>query len=794
MPIRALEGVEYDQPIDELTKKLYGDRDNERTYNKSIFPLDIRRIEALDRSLYTDWPTNEIPAHELLAPQTRVIELSNENPKEYRHMDPKDPWFVTDAQRELRDNPPRTYPLNLGDTRTFLPTDQRLWETDVRHDSEYRYRYFAANLDGRTLIINGVKVARGEIAGPLPPFAVIQTHGGQISFWWGTDGRRYAGQPAHIDFSGGWEQLRSLPGWKNVAAQPGAVWGQKILEYLKDNDDDEEDPEDQWVIWKKATPIVTPPTPPNTPPRDDRSIPEFATKNEELKWVYLKCREQNDDLIAADMVDATEETAWGGLPDVYWMNQKVIRNGLTRTELQDEETAWLGDQHAVDVQTAANETRLAAIVGRAKTDLDAAQAAQARKRKREENAVDPPNSKRLRDIKDDVAQALQDAKVIQDQRDKDEIDKLIAQRLKEEAEKAQRMAFPALNDKWKKQALDKFNANEAARLQENDKRRREGNVRPQIPPPTTNVPPPKSDHNSYISRLAEDKARERELANSNRDHAARLEAAKDASAKVIRPVSRLSKKPRQARDAETLGKANETRAHGRKTQTQEILGAQEDARRAAAAQAERRKKEAEERQQQARANERKVAQMNSATADSQALYEQQQRVLQEQQRKQREQQDALLKKQAAEAQAELQKKAAEDKALREQQQLASAAALKRQQEVAKRALRVKLIADAKQNAATQGISVDDYMFNNGNGAKSEREYVRYWEAQGGATPDPTVKVGDKNYQWRLQETARMERAGSRYTGPANGWIQRLDQLPARATAQRNVIGVVACEL
>lgn len=68
----------------------------------------------------------------------------------------------------------------------------RDYDSELQKDHDRWYRYFLVNTDPweRTIIVNGVRVAPGAIAGPLPPFAMLEL-GDQAAFWFGVGGRDY---------------------------------------------------------------------------------------------------------------------------------------------------------------------------------------------------------------------------------------------------------------------------------------------------------------------------------------------------------------------------------------------------------------------------------------------------------------------------------------------------------------------------------------------------------------------------------------------------------------------------
>lgn len=68
----------------------------------------------------------------------------------------------------------------------------RDYDSERLKDHERWYRYFLVNTDPweRTIVVNGVQVAPGAVAGPLPPFAMFEL-GDQAAFWFGVGGRDY---------------------------------------------------------------------------------------------------------------------------------------------------------------------------------------------------------------------------------------------------------------------------------------------------------------------------------------------------------------------------------------------------------------------------------------------------------------------------------------------------------------------------------------------------------------------------------------------------------------------------
>ncbi|OBT71418.1 hypothetical protein VF21_09806 [Pseudogymnoascus sp. 05NY08] len=68
----------------------------------------------------------------------------------------------------------------------------RNFESERQKDHDKWYRYFLINNDPweRTIVVNGVEVKPGAVAGPLPEFAMLEL-GDQAAFWFGVGGRNY---------------------------------------------------------------------------------------------------------------------------------------------------------------------------------------------------------------------------------------------------------------------------------------------------------------------------------------------------------------------------------------------------------------------------------------------------------------------------------------------------------------------------------------------------------------------------------------------------------------------------
>ncbi|KAL5352175.1 hypothetical protein ACLOAV_002121 [Pseudogymnoascus australis] len=97
------------------------------------------------------------------------------------------------------DNPPKSF---LQDEFEYDTTgdvwgpvggyEGRDYDSERQRDHDRWYRYFLINNDPleRIIIVNGVYVKPGAVAGPLPAFAMLEL-GGQAAFWFGVGGRDY---------------------------------------------------------------------------------------------------------------------------------------------------------------------------------------------------------------------------------------------------------------------------------------------------------------------------------------------------------------------------------------------------------------------------------------------------------------------------------------------------------------------------------------------------------------------------------------------------------------------------
>lgn len=166
-------------------------------------------------------------------------------------LQPDDPWYVTDEQARLiklaAEQPKPDKNLVVQDV------DERQWREELRKDQTDLARYFVINLHDDSLLVNGQEVRTGEIAGPLPNFAIFECPGGQIVFWWGVNGRDHGTSDAARDWSEEWEKLREIQGWENVALKAGEVWSEKVkAKRQREREDEDDSDDDLWELWKRG--------------------------------------------------------------------------------------------------------------------------------------------------------------------------------------------------------------------------------------------------------------------------------------------------------------------------------------------------------------------------------------------------------------------------------------------------------------------------------------------------------------------------------------------------------------
>jgi hypothetical protein len=111
-----------------------------------------------------------------------------------------DPWLGPHENdfRRLWSDDITANGIREGEGRNEWGLDWAEYLCERQFDQEGRELYFIFNISpsAQPLKINGALIDQGTIAGPLPPFAVIQTAGDHVGFWWGVGGSRYVpGQP-----------------------------------------------------------------------------------------------------------------------------------------------------------------------------------------------------------------------------------------------------------------------------------------------------------------------------------------------------------------------------------------------------------------------------------------------------------------------------------------------------------------------------------------------------------------------------------------------------------------------
>lgn len=224
--------------------------------NEDIFPLDIRRIERVYP--VPPFPKNIPPLLEnagdlLLYDRHSKADLPS---FKYRNMLQDDPWYMTKEQRILMDYPPRRYPPPEQKYKSeVIPVDDVIFREEFDSDQLKFTGYFVTNQHGGTLIINGVEVQKGDIAGPLPRFAVIECPGGQIAFWFGSYGRNHlAGTEDNSPVK--WAALRQQNGWKYTALSAGQVWNAKIKDIIERKKSGEDEHDDEQ--WEELLSVVAP--------------------------------------------------------------------------------------------------------------------------------------------------------------------------------------------------------------------------------------------------------------------------------------------------------------------------------------------------------------------------------------------------------------------------------------------------------------------------------------------------------------------------------------------------------
>lgn len=223
--------------------------------NEGIFPLDIRRIvRVVPSPLTKPVPPLIRKGETLLYDRLTADEVL---PVSYRDMSEDDPWWVAKGQEILLDYPPRRFPPPEQKYKSeLLPVDDTIWRQEFDRDQMKETGYFVTNLRGGngSLIVNGMEIRKGDVAGPLPKFAVIECPGGQVAFWFGKRGRTHLAGTKASPYEE-WLALRQQKGWKYTGLSAGQVWHAKIKDRIERkkagvNDLDDE----EWDAWLKVEP------------------------------------------------------------------------------------------------------------------------------------------------------------------------------------------------------------------------------------------------------------------------------------------------------------------------------------------------------------------------------------------------------------------------------------------------------------------------------------------------------------------------------------------------------------
>lgn len=259
MPIKPVDADEILDARMARIKALYGDiyRDNRDNQRHDLFPLDIRRVRRVNDGHFQA----DVGTEALVKGEVMVRYPWHRNPSANEDIQDDDPWKVTPIQAAFRDVPPRTYPpvQSTAPETGLMPVFDQLWQEELQNDDRQHWRYFVTNLHGGTLIINGKEIKKGAIAGPLPRFAIIQSPGNQVSFWWGVGGRDWCeGRPdmAHTAASH-WRTLRNMVGFQHVGLTTGQVWDYKIRERItRELTGNEYEDDAEWDAIKIAVPAI----------------------------------------------------------------------------------------------------------------------------------------------------------------------------------------------------------------------------------------------------------------------------------------------------------------------------------------------------------------------------------------------------------------------------------------------------------------------------------------------------------------------------------------------------------
>ncbi|KAG0652883.1 hypothetical protein D0Z07_0410 [Hyphodiscus hymeniophilus] len=315
MPTQPLEPrPETEDGRIQLIRDLFSDPIRDRAPEK-LFPLDIRRV-------LKSAPELGKPKEICEKGETLVRDLALYPDRKHRDMKQDDPWWITDSQKLARDVPPRFHPPEKEDSTlgAQLPLDDQLWKEEAGRDLTLGAGYFVTNLHGGTLVVNGMDVKKGDVAGPLPAFAIIECPGGQTAFWFGIGGRHYGAGEEVVHVADKWKILRQQPGWEHVAEMAGDVWDVKIGDRKeREKTGEVEDDDEEWARYKrmrgsakhsyeKAMDIRQ--------PGRYGAVPAFANDDAELEWLFFQAEEKKRMLAVNQKVRSLlyPDRGWDGAP------------------------------------------------------------------------------------------------------------------------------------------------------------------------------------------------------------------------------------------------------------------------------------------------------------------------------------------------------------------------------------------------------------------------------------------------------------------------------------------------
>lgn len=115
----------------------------------------------------------------------------------------------------------------------YLPYDDLQYLEHRARDKRGDHGYFVVNTMAGEVVVNGQKIGCGEVAGPLPAFAVIECPGRQVCFWWGENGRNWGNGGSTEVKDTAWAILRQRKEWQHIARSAGEVWDDRIIDRLK---------------------------------------------------------------------------------------------------------------------------------------------------------------------------------------------------------------------------------------------------------------------------------------------------------------------------------------------------------------------------------------------------------------------------------------------------------------------------------------------------------------------------------------------------------------------------------